>query len=119
MCVLGHGRCQPLGANAIQSISASGLPGASESIVDDHCRSLLCAFRDRRASDSLAQTTMAFSGALTLTDLNDFITPSQASIKPVEQANANPAHDVAVAEVRCLLLLAHLLTNKLSDSDPG
>ncbi|KAG9009617.1 Cytosolic Fe-S cluster assembly factor nar1 [Tulasnella sp. JGI-2019a] len=28
---------------------------------------------------------MAFSGALTLTDLNDFITPSQACIKPVEQ----------------------------------
>ncbi|KAJ3735707.1 iron hydrogenase [Lentinula guzmanii] len=28
---------------------------------------------------------MAFSGALTLTDLNDFITPSQACIKPVDQ----------------------------------
>ncbi|KNZ80553.1 Cytosolic Fe-S cluster assembly factor NAR1 [Termitomyces sp. J132] len=28
---------------------------------------------------------MAFSGALTLTDLNDFITPSQACIKPVTQ----------------------------------
>ncbi|KII92921.1 hypothetical protein PLICRDRAFT_172952 [Plicaturopsis crispa FD-325 SS-3] len=28
---------------------------------------------------------MAFSGALTLTDLNDFITPSQACIKPVEE----------------------------------
>ncbi|PPQ67293.1 hypothetical protein CVT25_005877 [Psilocybe cyanescens] len=28
---------------------------------------------------------MAFSGALTLTDLNDFITPAQACIKPVEQ----------------------------------
>ncbi|KAJ8076464.1 Cytosolic Fe-S cluster assembly factor nar1 [Marasmius tenuissimus] len=28
---------------------------------------------------------MTFSGALTLTDLNDFITPSQACIKPVEQ----------------------------------
>ncbi|KAJ3495201.1 hypothetical protein NLJ89_g10667 [Agrocybe chaxingu] len=28
---------------------------------------------------------MAFSGALTLTDLNDFITPSQACIKPIEQ----------------------------------
>lgn len=27
---------------------------------------------------------MAFSGALALTDLNDFITPSQACIKPVE-----------------------------------
>ncbi|KAG1734744.1 iron hydrogenase [Suillus paluster] len=31
---------------------------------------------------------MAFSGALTLTDLNDFITPSQACIKPIEQTNA-------------------------------
>ncbi|EKM54461.1 uncharacterized protein PHACADRAFT_185384 [Phanerochaete carnosa HHB-10118-sp] len=30
---------------------------------------------------------MTFSGALTLTDLNDFITPSQACIKPVEQTN--------------------------------
>ncbi|KAG6844564.1 hypothetical protein H0H87_005906 [Tephrocybe sp. NHM501043] len=32
---------------------------------------------------------MAFSGALTLTDLNDFITPSQACIKPVTQLNSN------------------------------
>ncbi|KAG6900753.1 hypothetical protein C0993_002177 [Termitomyces sp. T159_Od127] len=31
---------------------------------------------------------MAFSGALTLTDLNDFIGPSQACIKPVTQANS-------------------------------
>ncbi|KAI6046087.1 iron hydrogenase [Pisolithus marmoratus] len=31
---------------------------------------------------------MAFSGALTLTDLNDFITPSQACIKPVEVLNS-------------------------------
>ncbi|KDQ53481.1 hypothetical protein JAAARDRAFT_39165 [Jaapia argillacea MUCL 33604] len=30
---------------------------------------------------------MAFSGALTLTDLNDYITPAQACIKPVEQTN--------------------------------
>ncbi|KZT26740.1 iron hydrogenase [Neolentinus lepideus HHB14362 ss-1] len=30
---------------------------------------------------------MTFSGALTLTDLNDYITPSQACIKPVEQLN--------------------------------
>ncbi|KAF8798712.1 iron hydrogenase [Phlegmacium glaucopus] len=33
---------------------------------------------------------MVFSGALTLTDLNDFISPSQACIKPVEQTNAEP-----------------------------
>ncbi|EIN11816.1 iron hydrogenase [Punctularia strigosozonata HHB-11173 SS5] len=33
---------------------------------------------------------MAFSGALTLTDLNDFITPSQACIKPVEQSTPVP-----------------------------
>ena len=116
MCVLGHGRCQPLEANAIQSISASGHQSRSLTIIADHCyvRSGTAELRTRSL-----KTTMAFSGALTLTDLNDFITPSQACIKPVEQTNANPAHDVAVAEVRCLLLLAHLLTNKLSDSDPG
>ncbi|KAF9566761.1 iron hydrogenase [Agrocybe pediades] len=33
---------------------------------------------------------MAFSGALTLTDLNDFITPAQACIKPVEQKDPVP-----------------------------
>lgn len=33
-------------------------------------------------------TTMSFSGALTLTDLNDFITPSQACIKPVEEVKS-------------------------------
>ncbi|KIY50350.1 iron hydrogenase [Fistulina hepatica ATCC 64428] len=33
---------------------------------------------------------MAFSGALTLTDLNDFISPSQACIKPVSQTNRDP-----------------------------
>lgn len=42
---------------------------------------------------------MAFSGALTLTDLNDFITPSQACIKPVEQTNSLPITDAAAAEV--------------------
>ncbi|KAM6502276.1 Iron hydrogenase [Amanita muscaria] len=31
---------------------------------------------------------MTFSGALTLTDLNDFISPSQACIKPVQQSNS-------------------------------
>ncbi|KAM5532571.1 hypothetical protein V8D89_013777 [Ganoderma adspersum] len=40
---------------------------------------------------------MAFSGALTLTDLNDFITPSQACIKPVEQANKPEAQDAGAA----------------------
>jgi hypothetical protein len=29
----------------------------------------------------------------TLTDLNDFITPSQACIKPVEQTNAPPKQE--------------------------
>lgn len=33
-------------------------------------------------------TIMSFSGALTLTDLNDFITPSQACIKPVEEVKS-------------------------------
>ncbi|KAF8274549.1 iron hydrogenase [Lactarius quietus] len=37
---------------------------------------------------------MTFSGALTLTDLNDYITPSQACIKPVQQSNA-PQNDRA------------------------
>ncbi|KAG6866350.1 hypothetical protein C0991_005271 [Blastosporella zonata] len=36
---------------------------------------------------------MAFSGALTLTDLNDFITPSQACIKPVTQLNSNETEE--------------------------
>ncbi|KAL1760618.1 iron hydrogenase [Schizophyllum commune] len=39
---------------------------------------------------------MAFSGALTLTDLNDFITPSQACIKPVTETN-KPAKDASQA----------------------
>ncbi|ESK97182.1 nuclear prelamin a recognition factor-like [Moniliophthora roreri MCA 2997] len=41
---------------------------------------------------------MALSGALTLTDLNDFITPSQACIKPVEQVKPEGGQeDVAAA----------------------
>ncbi|KAJ6499910.1 iron hydrogenase [Mycena vitilis] len=40
---------------------------------------------------------MAFSGALTLTDLNDFISPSQACIKPVEQANPEPQKQLGAA----------------------
>ncbi|KAI0329243.1 iron hydrogenase [Cubamyces sp. BRFM 1775] len=40
---------------------------------------------------------MAFSGALTLTDLNDFITPSQACIKPVEQTNKPEPQDLGAA----------------------
>ncbi|KAJ7579257.1 iron hydrogenase [Mycena floridula] len=36
---------------------------------------------------------MGFSGALTLTDLNDFITPSQACIKPVEQVPSKIQQD--------------------------
>ncbi|KAJ8463819.1 hypothetical protein ONZ45_g17454 [Pleurotus djamor] len=40
---------------------------------------------------------MAFSGALTLTDLNDFITPSQACIKPVEQVNDKTLNKFATA----------------------
>ncbi|KAI0645503.1 iron hydrogenase [Trametes meyenii] len=40
---------------------------------------------------------MAFSGALTLTDLNDFITPSQACIKPVEQTNKPEPQDAGAA----------------------
>ncbi|EIW63112.1 iron hydrogenase [Trametes versicolor FP-101664 SS1] len=40
---------------------------------------------------------MAFSGALTLTDLNDFITPSLACIKPVEQTNKPEPQDAGAA----------------------
>ncbi|KAA1472902.1 iron hydrogenase [Dentipellis sp. KUC8613] len=46
---------------------------------------------------------MAFSGALTLTDLNDYITPAQACIKPVEQTNKSDAPEVpgaAATEIR-------------------
>ncbi|KZT41487.1 iron hydrogenase [Sistotremastrum suecicum HHB10207 ss-3] len=40
---------------------------------------------------------MAFSGALTITDLNDFISPSQACIKPVEVKDAPPPDPGAAA----------------------
>jgi iron only hydrogenase large subunit-like protein len=40
---------------------------------------------------------MAFSGALTLTDLNDYLGPSQACIKPVSGKDA-PSADVATAD---------------------
>ncbi|KAH9935350.1 iron hydrogenase [Fomitopsis serialis] len=43
---------------------------------------------------------MAFSGALTLTDLNDFITPSQACIKPVEQTNKPAEKDPGAASTQ-------------------
>ncbi|KZT71034.1 iron hydrogenase [Daedalea quercina L-15889] len=43
---------------------------------------------------------MAFSGALTLTDLNDFITPSQACIKPVEQTNRPEEKDPGAASTQ-------------------
>ena len=36
----------------------------------------------------------------TLTDLNDFITPSQACIKPVEQVNKPEPQDAGAAAVR-------------------
>lgn len=45
---------------------------------------------------------MAFSGALTLTDLNDYITPSQACIKPVQQSNA-PQNDRAPGDAATVI----------------
>jgi hypothetical protein len=36
----------------------------------------------------------------TLTDLNDFISPSQACIKPVEQTNPEPQKQLGAASVR-------------------
>ncbi len=41
---------------------------------------------------------MAFSGALTLTDLNDYLGPSQACIKPVEGADAPSQDQLASSE---------------------
>lgn len=41
--------------------------------------------RDNGRSRPKSPISMTFSGALTLTDLNDFITPSQTCIKPVEE----------------------------------
>ncbi|KAG8896906.1 Cytosolic Fe-S cluster assembly factor nar1 [Tulasnella sp. 408] len=43
---------------------------------------------------------MTFSGALTLTDLNDFITPSQACIKPVEAPEPEVKNDVGNASTQ-------------------
>ncbi|KAI0314126.1 iron hydrogenase, partial [Amylostereum chailletii] len=40
---------------------------------------------------------MTFSGALTLTDLNDYITPAQACIKPVEQLNPSQPQQLGAA----------------------
>ncbi|KAH9002110.1 iron hydrogenase [Lactarius hatsudake] len=45
---------------------------------------------------------MTFSGALTLTDLNDYITPSQACIKPVQQSNA-PQNDRAPGDAATVI----------------
>ncbi|SYW80735.1 related to NAR1 - similarity to human nuclear prelamin A recognition factor [Ustilago bromivora] len=41
---------------------------------------------------------MAFSGALTLTDLNDYLGPSQACIKPVEGADAPTDHHTSSSD---------------------
>lgn len=45
----------------------------------------------------LAPANMAFSGALTLTDLNDYLGPSQACIKPVSNAEADGTSDANAA----------------------
>lgn len=42
---------------------------------------------------------MAFSRGLTLTDLNDFITPSQACIKPVEEVKPKKAENAASTQI--------------------
>ncbi|KAG8747168.1 Cytosolic Fe-S cluster assembly factor nar1 [Ceratobasidium sp. 414] len=43
--------------------------------------------------------TMVFSRGLTLTDLNDFITPSQACIKPVEEVKAPRVENAAATQI--------------------
>ncbi|KAG1716627.1 hypothetical protein ID866_505 [Astraeus odoratus] len=55
---------------------------APSNLTGKRASSVPCLRRPSRTMIILA--LMAFSGALTLTDLNDFITPSQACIKPVE-----------------------------------
>ncbi|KAG7098554.1 hypothetical protein E1B28_000488 [Marasmius oreades] len=59
---------------------------------------------------------MTFSGALTLTDLNDFITPSQICIKPVEQVRSQDEEgtDQGTASVCSSIsfLFLHSLENK-------
>ncbi|KAI9459085.1 iron hydrogenase [Russula earlei] len=64
---------------------------------------------------------MSFSGALTLTDLNDYITPSQACIKPVEQSNAPkaPAPGDAATEIRIDASGAYYEVGQSADSGEG
>ncbi|KAI0675100.1 iron hydrogenase [Trametes maxima] len=66
---------------------------------------------------------MAFSGALTLTDLNDFITPSQACIKPVEQTNKPEPQDAGAAATQIQVdssgLYYEVATNGISTGQVG
>ncbi|KAH9998523.1 iron hydrogenase [Russula compacta] len=64
---------------------------------------------------------MTFSGALTLTDLNDYITPSQACIKPVEQSNTPQARDPgqAATEIRIDASGAYYEVGQGTDSSGG
>lgn len=59
---------------------------------------------------------MAFSGALTLTDLNDYLGPSQACIKPVEGADA-PSQDQAGSSEHALDPAASASTQIAIDHD--
>lgn len=48
---------------------------------------------------------MAFSSALVLTDLNDYIAPSQACIKPVEVTKSEDKGQVSLFFLKFILLL--------------
>ncbi|KAH9061258.1 iron hydrogenase [Lactarius vividus] len=65
---------------------------------------------------------MTFSGALTLTDLNDYITPSQACIKPVQQSNA-PQSDRAPGDAATVIQIdasgAYYEVGRSVDSNGG
>jgi hypothetical protein len=53
---------------------------------------------------------MAFSSALVLTDLNDYISPSQACIKPVEVQKKESAEEVKDWEAKIATTLHMTLT---------
>lgn len=58
---------------------------------------------------------MAFSSALVLTDLNDYIAPSQACIKPVEVEKSENKGPVSLF----LAVIDNWLTTHVSERDQG
>ena len=64
---------------------------------------------------------MAFSGVLQLTDLDDFITPSQECIKPVkvEKKVAKPAKGTHVLSSKQVILDKFFLGSKIKIGEDG